>query len=364
MVAPDPRAGILDIEPYVGGEAKLPGFDRPIRLASNENPFGASQRAIEAYAHAAQELHRYPDGGHRRLREAIGQRYGLDCARIVCGAGSDELIGLIIRAYAGPGDEVLYSRHGFLMYPLTAMSVGATAVAAPERSLTTDIEELLKRVSSRTKVLFLANPNNPTGSYLPSAALKTLRERLPARIILAIDSAYAEYVVRNDYSAGVELVDAGDNVVMTRTFSKIHGLAGARLGWAYCPPSLAAVLNRVRGPFNLSQAAQEAGIAALADSAHEAMARDHNERWRPWLASEIAKTGLIVHPSVANFLLVEFSRHPGKNADAADLFLKSRGILVRKMGAYGLPECLRITIGKEDEVKAVAAALREFVARA
>ncbi len=356
---PAPRPGILDIAPYVGGE-----HAGHIRLASNEGALGPSPRAVAAYQDAAATLHRYPDGGSAALREAIAGRFGLDAARIVCGAGSDELISLLIRAYAGPGDEVLYSQHGFLMYPIGARSVGATPVTAPETDLTTDVDALLARVTPRTRMVFVANPNNPTGTFITAAEMARLHAGLPANVLLVIDSAYAEYMNRNDYSAGQELVDRHPNVVMTRTFSKIFALGSLRLGWAYCPAAVADVLNRVRGPFNVSTAAQAAGVAAVQDTEFLERSRAHNEQWRAWFAAEARSLGLTVHPSVANFVLVDFAgQAPGRDdAEAARQFLKGRGILVRQMPAYGLPSCLRVTIGTEAEMRAVAAALKDFLA--
>ena len=221
MTTPQPRPGILDISPYIGGEAKIEGVERPIRLASNESALGPSPKAMAAYRALAGEIYRYPDGGAEELREAIGRRHGLDPARIVCGAGSDELITLLLRSYAGPGDEVLYSRHGFLMYPINAQTVGATPVAAPERALTADVDALLERVTERTRIVFIANPNNPTGTYLGAAEMARLHAGLPSSVVLAIDAAYAEFVNRNDYEPGAALVDRAENVVMLRTFSKI-----------------------------------------------------------------------------------------------------------------------------------------------
>src|SRR5207244_3140566 len=253
--APVPGPGILDISPYIGGEAKAEGFDRPIRLASNESALGPSPKAMAAYRALAGEIHRYPDGSAAELREALGRHHELDPERIVCGAGSDELIGLLLRAYAGPGDEVLYSQHGFLMYPIGAKAVGATPVAVPERALTADVEGFLARVTERTRVVFIANPNNPTGTYLSVNEMARLHAGLPPHVVLAIDAAYAEFVNRNDYDAGTALVDRAENVVMLRTFSKIYALAGLRLGWAYCTPAIADVLNRIRGPFHINAAA-------------------------------------------------------------------------------------------------------------
>ena len=359
--SPTPRPGILDIAPYVGGEATIAGVERPIRLASNESALGPSPKAIAAYRALAGEIHRYPEGSSEVLREAIGRRHGLDPARIVCGAGSDELIALLLRCYAGPGDEVLYSRHGFLMYPIGALSVGATPVAAPERELTADVDSLLAHVTPRTRLVFIANPNNPTGTYLSAGELARLHAGLPSSVVLAIDAAYAEFVNRNDYEAGAALVDHADNVVMLRTFSKIYALAGLRLGWGYFPPAIADVLNRVRGPFNVSTPALAAGVAAVEDTDAFARARAHNDRWQPWFSDRLAALGLPLTPSVGNFVLPRFPDEPGRDAQAAFAFLQSRGILTRKMGGYGLPQYLRITIGTGQEMEKVAAALGEFM---
>lgn len=359
---PTPRPGILDIAPYVGGESKAEGVARLIRLASNESALGPSPRAVEAYRAQAHELHRYPDGASSELRRALGQRHGLDPERIVCGTGSDELISLLARCYAGSGDEVIYSRHGFLMYPIAAQSAGATPVAAPETRLTADVDALLARVSPRTRLVFLANPNNPTGTYLPRERVARLHAGLPQSTLLVIDSAYAEFVTRNDYEPGIELVERAENVVMLRTFSKIYALAGLRIGWAYCSPAVADVLNRVRGVFNINLPAQAAALAALDDIAAVDLARAHNDRWRSWLERELAALGLGVTPAVANFVLVRFAAPP-RDAGAAFSFLQARGILTRKMGAYGLPEHLRISVGLEEEMRAVVATLAEFLGK-
>ncbi len=364
MSNPTPKPGIMAIEPYVGGESELDGLDQAIKLSSNEGAFGPSPKAQEAYRQAAGSLHRYPDGSCGALRDAIGALHGLEASKIVCGAGSDELIGLLCKAYAGPGDEVLYSEHGFLMYPIAAQTVGATPVSAPETDLTASVDSLLERVSDNTRLLFLANPNNPTGTYLSGDALWRLRRELKEDVILVIDAAYAEYATRDDYSPGIDLVDAGANVVMTRTFSKIYGLGGARLGWAYCPADIAGVLNRMRGPFNVGSPAMAAGLAALADVAFTEKSRDHNDQWLAWTREELLGLGLEVPPSAGNFVLVRFPGRPGRNdniAEAADKFLKNRGIIVRAMTSYGLDDCLRITIGREDEMRAVIDALKEFL---
>ena len=356
------RPGIMEIAPYVGGESDVAGNAPVIKLASNEGALGPSPKAVAAYRDAAASLHRYPDGAAAELRHALGGHHGLDPARIVCGAGSDDLIALLCRAYAGPGDEVLHSEHGFLMYPIAARTVGARPVAAPETELTADVDALLGRVTAKTRIVFLANPNNPTGTYLSAAEVARLGAGLPASVLLVIDAAYAEYVTRDDYAPGSELVDGGDNVVMTRTFSKIYALGGVRLGWAYCPQNVADALERVRNPFNVSAPAQAAGLAALADVAFVERSRRHNDTWLAWFGERLRGLGLEVPPSIGNFVLVRFPSRPGRDAEAADAFLKRRGIITRRMAAYGLADSLRITIGVEDEMRAVAESLSEFLA--
>lgn len=360
MSGPIPNPGILDIAPYVGGEHSAPGVTRLLRLASNEGALGPSPRAVEAFRAVGPEIHRYPDGGATRLREAIGLRFGLDPARIVCANGSDEVLHLLAQAYAGPGGEVLYSRHGFLVYPIAARAAGATPVAAPERDLTTDVDALLARVSERTRIVYVANPNNPTGSYLPADELARLHAGLPPHVLLVIDAAYAEYVTANDYADGAGLVARFDNVVMTRTFSKLFGLGGMRLGWAYCPPAVADALHRIRGPFNVGAATQAAGVAALEDLEFQERSRTLNEESRTAFTGRVRALGLTVHPSVCNFVLVDFAV-TGRPAEEARQFLKARGILVRQMGAYGLPDCLRITMGLPAEMEEVADALGDWL---
>jgi histidinol-phosphate aminotransferase len=358
MSAPKPRPEPLTIAPYVGGEHSAEGYANPIRLASNEGAFGPSAKARAAYEALAKDIHRYPDGGAHALRRALAEHFSIDAERIMCGAGSDEIITLLARGFAGPGDEVVYSRHGFLMYPIAAQAAGATPVVAAEKHLRTDIEAVLAAITEKTRIVYIANPNNPTGSYITRKELETLHARLRPDILLVIDAAYAEYAESADYDCGLALAHAAENVVMTRTFSKIYALGGLRLGWGYGSAAIADIYNRLRGPFNLSSAAMAAGIAALQDTPFLETSRTHNTVWRNWLAQELGGMGLIVHPSIANFVLVEF---PAGRAEAARLFLKSRGILVRQMGRYGLPDCLRITIGLEQEMRAVATQLRAFL---
>ncbi|MDX6750199.1 histidinol-phosphate transaminase (plasmid) [Geminicoccaceae bacterium 1502E] len=363
MAGPRPRPGILEIEPYVGGKAAVGGGAPAIKLSSNESAIGPSAKARAAYEALAGTLHRYPDGGCTSLRQGLARRFNLDPRQIVCGAGSDELIGLLVKAYAGPGDEVLYSQHGFLMYRLSALAAGAHPVAAPERDLTADVDALLARVTSRTRIVFIANPNNPTGSYLPAGELERLHAGLPPEVLLVIDAAYAEFVDAPDYASGAELAAAHPNVVMTRTFSKLFGLAALRVGWLYGGVGVVDVLNRVRGPFNVSDAAQAAAVAALEDVEHQAAARAHNDRWLPWLAREIAGLGFKVWPSVGNFLLVDFPREAGRDADAANAFLEKHGVIPRQMHAYGLPGSLRISVGLEQENRRLIEVLQDFAGR-
>ena len=357
---PQPKPCILDIAAYVPGKSGAKGA-KVHKLSSNESPIGSSQKAIEAYMAAAHALELYPDGAATQLRNAIAGRFGLKSENIVCGAGSDELLQLIAHAYLSPGDEAIYSQYGFLVYPIAIQSNGATAVIAPEKDYLADVDAFLARVTSRTKIIFLANPNNPTGRYLPFSEVKRLHAGLPAHVLLVLDAAYAEYVRRNDYEAGIELVATSDNVVMTRTYSKIFGLAALRLGWAYCPSHVADVLNRVRGPFNISAPAIAAGIAAIEDHDFVERAIAHNDQWLPWVTGELAKLGLEVTPSVGNFVLVHFPTKQTHNAHAADAFLQEHGFVVRRMDAYGLPQALRITIGTEEANRGLAACLKDFL---
>ena len=358
--APVPRPGILDINAYVPGESVVPGGLKPIKLSSNETPLGPSPKAMEAYAAVGASLERYPDGAATELRQAIGRAYGLNPDRIICGCGSDELLNLLAHAYLGEGDEAIFTEHGFLVYRIVTQGNGATPVVAPEKNHATDVDAILARVTPRTKIVFLANPNNPTGTYIPFDEVRRLRQGLPGNVLLVIDAAYSEYVRRNDYEAGIELVATTENTVMTRTFSKIYGLAALRLGWAYCPQHIADVLNRIRGPFNVTAPAIAAGIAAMEDKAHLERSIAHNEEWLPWMTAEVEKLRLKVTPSVGNFILIHFPEGREGGAAAADEFLKSKGIIMRRVAGYGLPNALRMTIGTAEENRATAAALAEF----
>jgi histidinol-phosphate aminotransferase len=357
---PKPRPGVLDIAPYVPGRTKAAGGTKLYKLSSNETPFGPSPTAADAYRAAAESLALYPDGSATALRQAIGAAYGLNPERIVCGSGSDELLKLIAEAYIGPGDEAIYSQYGFLVYPIAVKAAGGTARVAAEKNLTADVDAMLALVTDKTRVVFLANPNNPTGTYLPFKEVRRLHAALPGNVVLVLDAAYAEYVRRNDYESGIELAGSAPNVVMTRTFSKIFGLAGMRIGWCYGPAEVMDALNRIRGPFNVSSPAIAAGVAALGDRAHVERAVAHNDEWRETVTREIKALGYEVTPSVANFVLIHFPDAPGKRAADADALLLQRGVVLRRVEAYGLPNALRMTIGSAEANRAAIAALGEF----
>ncbi|PHK94442.1 histidinol-phosphate transaminase [Pseudoroseomonas rhizosphaerae] len=355
-----PRPAILSIDPYVGGESKIPGVNRIIKLSSNEGAFGPPPAAIEAITRAAREAHRYPDGNARALREAIGARFGLDPARIICGNGSDELITLLCTAYAGEGTEVIMSAYGFMMYDISGRASGAQVLKVPEvpaegGGMKADIDGILATAGARTRIVFLTNPNNPTGTLLPSSEVARLRAGLRDDILLVLDSAYAEYVTAPGYDPGEALVDAAGNTIMLRTFSKIFGLGGMRVGWGYATPAIIDALNRVRGPFNVASASQAAAVAALAEPGWVETCVAHNTAWRGRVAAALAAAGHAVWPSETNFLLVDFGSPEG--AGQADARLKSRGLIVRGMAGYGLPGCLRITIGTAEECQMVIDAI-------
>jgi histidinol-phosphate aminotransferase len=358
---PQARPAIFDIDSYVPGRSKLPGAGPVIKLSSNETPLGPSPNAAEAFREAAGRLDRYPDGAATALRDALGRYYGLNPEHLVCGAGSDELFHILAQAYLGPSDEAIFTQHGFLVYKIVILAAGGTPVVAPETDFCADVDAILARVTPKTRAVFIANPNNPTGTYIAYDEVRRLRQGLPENVLLVLDGAYAEYVNRNDYEAGIELVATTPNTVMTRTFSKIYGLAGARVGWAYCPAAVAGVLNRIRGPFNVCGPGMAAAIAALDDRAHIERAKAHNEEWLDWLAREITALGIKVTDSAANFLLLHFSDEKGRTAADADEFLAGRRLIVRRLESYGIPQGLRLTVGLEHENRAVVDALRDFL---
>jgi histidinol-phosphate aminotransferase len=360
MTGPTPRPEITKINAYVAGESKMPGINRIIKLSSNEGAFGPPVSAQEAYRQEAAEIHRYPDGDSAALRRAIGARFGLDGERIVCGTGSDELIQHLCHIYGGPGTDIIMSMHGFVMYQISGTYAGSRVLKAPERNLTTHVDSILGAVGPATRIVFIANPNNPTGSLLAQDEVNRLRRELPPEVLLVIDAAYAEYVTVPDYDPGIALVDAADNTVMLRTFSKIFGLGGMRVGWAYGPPAVIDLINRVRGVFNINLAAQAAAVAALAEPGWVERSVAHNTEWRARLSAALAASGIKVWPSQGNFILADFAT--AARAKGADAFLRGRGIIVRGVAGYDLPHCLRITVGTGEECTMVADTLATFMA--
>ncbi|MDP2063396.1 MAG: histidinol-phosphate transaminase [Phaeovulum sp.] len=351
-----PQPGIMKIALYQGGAAHLAGRSDAVKLSSNENPFGPSEKTKEAFARAVHKLHRYPNTDHASLREAIGEVHGLDPDRIICGVGSDEIIHFLCQAYAGPRDEVLFTEHGFLMYRISALAAGATPVEVRERERTTDVDALLAACTKKTRLVFIANPNNPTGTMIGLAEVERLARGLPPQAILVLDGAYAEYVA--GYDGGAELATRLPNVFMTRTFSKIYGLGGLRIGWGYGPRAIIDVLNRIRGPFNLSNAQLEAAEAAVRDQEYTERCRAENARLRVWLAQALAERGVPSDTSMANFVLARFA--DATEALACDGYLQSQGLIVRQVAGYGLPNCLRITVGDEAACRRVAHAVGQF----
>jgi histidinol-phosphate aminotransferase len=351
-----PQPGILDIALYQGGQAHVAGVSNVVKLSSNENPFGPSERAREVFLRTVHSLHRYPSTDHAGLRQAIAEVHGLDPARVICGVGSDEIITFLCQAYAGPGDEVIHTEHGFLMYRISSLAVGATPVEVPERERTTDVDAILAACTKRTKLVFIANPNNPTGTMIGAKDVARLAEGIPKHAILVLDGAYAEYV--EGYDGGKALIEARENVVMTRTFSKIYGLGGLRIGWGYGPQSIIEVLNRIRGPFNLSTTQIDVAEAAVRDQDHVARCRSENTRMRAWMAEQLAEMGVPSDTSTANFVLARFA--DAAEAEACDDYLKTQGLIVRRVGGYKLPHCLRITVGDESSCRRVVHAIAQF----
>ncbi|MEL6599076.1 MAG: histidinol-phosphate transaminase [Pseudomonadota bacterium] len=354
-----PQPGNLDIDLYVPGDSSLAGANRTIKLSANENPLGPSPRATEAFRAEADGLATYPDGGHTRLRTAIGEVFDLDPARIICGNGSGDVIALLCQAYAGPGDEVIYSRHGFALYRIDALASGATPVEVPEQERQTDIDAILAAATERTRIVFIANPNNPTGTMVSGAEIARLAEGLPAETLLVLDGAYAEYVRTPGFDGGLALARGREDVVVTRTFSKIYGLGGLRIGWGYGPQHVIDTLNRIRGPFNVSAPALAAAEAAVRDVEYTEHCAVQNEVWRDWMVKEVRRIGLATDETFANFVTVRFTSPDA--AKAADAALRARGVIVRGVAGYHMPEALRITVGEESACRLVIEVLSRFM---
>lgn len=356
MSAISPQPGILDIALYQGGASHIDGVAEVLKLSSNENPFGPSQDAVATVQEAAVKLHRYPSIDHGDVRIAVGDVHGLDPDRIIMGVGSDEILSLLAQCYAGPGDEVLYTEHGFSIYPIVAQAAGATPVVAPETDRTVDVDAVLSAITPATRLVYIANPANPTGTMLPMEELERLAAAVPDTCILVLDGAYAEFV--EGYDGGASIVDARENVVMTRTFSKIYGLGGLRVGWGYAPRAIIDVLNRVRGPFNMSLLALAGAKAAVRDTRFVEACRQVNAEQRARLTGGLRQMGLACDESFANFVLARFADE--SEAIAAEAHMRRHGILVRLVKGYGFPEALRITVGRPEDVTRVLDALSEF----
>jgi histidinol-phosphate aminotransferase len=357
MSGPTPKDGVLDMPAYVGGREAVDGIDNPFKLSANENPLGASPKALAALETLG-DPSIYPDGSALALRQKLAAVHGLDAARIVCGNGSDDILTLLAQAYLGAGDEMLHTAHAFLIYKLAGRATGATPIEVAEDNLTANVDALLAEVSDKTKIVFLANPNNPTGTMLGHDEIARLHAGLPAHVLLVLDGAYAEYVEPAHYPAAFDMVAAHDNVVTTRTFSKAYGLAALRLGWGYCPPAVADALNRLRGPFNINAAAMQAGLAALDDQAHIEKSRAHNTQWRDWLVQQIGGLGIGVRSTEANFILLEFA--DAAQAENAEAAMCAAGVIPRALTAYGLPTRLRLSVGTEAGNRAAVAALENL----
>lgn len=351
-----PQPGIEDIVLYKGGESRIDGHDKVLKLSSNENPFGPPETAKAALVASAATLHRYPSSDHAGLRSAIAEVHGLDADRIICGAGSDEILTFLCQAYAGPGLEVIYTEHGFSMYRILALGAGATPVVVPERERVVDVDAILGAVTQATRLVFLTNPGNPTGTMISSAELHRLADSLPDYVLLVLDGAYVEFA--EGYDGGASLVDARETIVMTRTFSKLYGLGGLRVGWGYGPAHVIDTLNRLRGPFNLGVSQLATAEAAMRDRAFAEHYRAENARLRTWLAEELAAIGIPSDPSHANYILARFA--DAEDANACEAALRRDGILVRKVAGYGLPEGLRITIGSQDDCSRVRDSIERF----
>ncbi len=359
---PVAREDVMAIEAYVPGKAKAQTAAKIYKLSSNETPLGPSLQAVEAFTGAARTLATYPEGSARILREALSHRWQINPEQIICGAGSDELLSLIAYAFLSVGDEGIITEHGFLVYKIAIQAAGGVPVIVPETNFTADVDTILAHVTSRTKIVYLANPNNPTGTYLPPHDVVRLHQGLPPHVILVLDGAYAEYV-EGEEGASLALAQMHHNVVISRTFSKVYGLAAARLGWMYGSPDIIDAMNRIRGPFNVSTAAMLAGVAALQDREHLEKAVAHNRHWREWLTLQLRALGLAVTASQANFILIHFPQETGRTAVDADAFLSERGLILRRVDAYGLPHCLRLSVGSAEANEAVVSALRDFVIR-
>lgn len=359
---PVPKPGIMDIHAYVPGKATADGVDSPVKLSANENILGSSPKAREAFVSAADELQMYPDSRTSILRDAIAGRFRLEPERLIFGCGSDEVFALLNQAFLEPGDNIVQGEFAFAAFAIGAHACQAQVKVAKEPGYRIDVDEMLKVVDDRTRLMFLANPGNPTGTWIPFSEVLRLHAALPPSVVLVLDGAYSEFATDPAFQDGLDFARGTDNVVVTHTFSKLHGLAALRVGWGYAPTEIVAAVDRIRLPFNTSIAGQRAAVAALADEDFQARSIAHVDQWRSWLAQQLGGIGLeTVGPSATNFVLAGFPKTPGKTAAEADAFLSARGLLTRRVLNYGLPDHLRITIGLEEHNRALVDALAEFM---
>ena len=360
MSGPKTHNWIEKLDVYVTGKSKANSEKPPVKLSANESALGPSPKAMAAYKNAAEDLHRYPDPAYQELRLTLAHKYKIDQKRIVCGVGSDEILKLVCRAYLKPGDEAVFVAHSFSMYPIAVISVGGIPIEVDDVDYTANVDNILASVNEKTKIIFIANPNNPTGTYLPNNEIERLWKNIPDSVLLVLDAAYAEFINEEDYDAGISLVEKSQNVIMTRTFSKLYGLAALRLGWGYSCNEISETLDKIRDPFNVPSSAQIAGIEALKDTEFEKLAFDHNQKWRKWLMSELNTLGFTVIPSHTNFILFKF-KDEIKTAKVANDFLLSHGFILRYYNGQGLEKFLRLSVGTETENKEVISLLKEFM---
>jgi histidinol-phosphate aminotransferase len=360
-VKPTPKRGILDIQAYIGGKSRIEGVADPVKMSSNENPLGCSPLAEAAFLASAPRLNRYPDGKAAPLRAAIARRFALEPERLIFGAGSDEIYILLAQIYLEPGDNIVQAKHAFLSYAISARACQAEVKEAEQDNLRIDVDAMLAQVDARTKLVFIGNPDNPTGSWLSGEEVRRLHAGLPSDVVLVVDEAYGDFARAEDFEPMLDFARDKDNVVVTRTFSKLYGLAALRIGWAYAPVEMIEAMERIRLPFNTTIPAQEAATAALEDEAFVERTISENARWRSWLIEQIEELGLEVFPSQTNFILIRFPTEPGRTAAEAEAFLASKGYIVRGLGNYRLPDCIRVTVGLEPHNYDLVGLLAEFL---
>ena len=357
----DPKRGIDTIKIYKGGTSKISGIKNIIKLSSNESPLGPSKKAIDAYQKSSSKLSRYPELTAESLQQIVASKFNLNSDQIICGTGSDEILIFVALAFCSPGDEIIHAQHGFEMYPIVTKYVGAESVLAEEIDYKISINSILDNVSDSTKIIFIANPNNPTSTYLNRKELRLLMNKISKNIVVVIDAAYAEFTDADDYDRTFDLANEYENVIITRTFSKAYSLAGLRLGWGYASKILIDIIKKVRPPFNLPHGAIAAGIAALHDDDHLHKVVKHNSNIKSWFIDELNNLGFKAYKTQANFVFVLIPEKENQSASIINDYLISNGIAVRYLLSYGLDNALRITLGTREELDLTIKMLKEFV---